>query len=120
MEKSDILISDRRVQIPNSSNMGNRSPSIRRLQSPPAICSGVPQCLWVPTVGMPRLALPYLSKWIVAELKTALGCSVQSTEDEPSTGHILSTDTGMVSSPTVVKVPSFKGQLSLNESSVSL
>lgn len=56
----------------------------------------------------------------MAELKTALGCSVQSTEDEPSTGHILSTDTGMVLSPTVVKVPSFKGQLSLNESSVSL
>ena len=56
----------------------------------------------------------------MAELKTALGCSVQSTEDEPSTGHIPTTDTGMVSSPTVAKVPSFKGQVPLNESSVSL
>ena len=39
----------------------------------------------------------------LAELKRALGCSVQRTDDEPSSGHVLAIDTGVASSPTVVK-----------------
>lgn len=47
--------------------------------------------------------MPYLSKLIVSELKTAIGCLVQ------SSGHVPTTDTGIVSSPTVAKAPSYKG-----------
>ena len=41
----------------------------------------------------------------LAELKRALGCSVQRTEDEPSSVHVPAIDTGVASSPTVVKDP---------------
>ena len=37
------------------------------------------------------------------EVKRALGCSVQRTEDEPSSGHVPAIVTGVALSPTVVK-----------------